>query len=65
MTDVGLLNLALSDLILAVSLPMWASHSQNIVSCKLLTGIYQVSALWALSSQNGISGLFQMTLVYY
>ncbi|XP_016893173.1 C-C chemokine receptor type 2 isoform X3 [Cynoglossus semilaevis] len=42
MTDVGLLNLALSDLILAVSLPMWASHSQNIVSCKLLTGIYQL-----------------------
>ncbi|XP_039972799.1 C-C chemokine receptor type 2 isoform X2 [Xiphias gladius] len=42
MTDVCLLNLALSDLILAVSLPLWAHYSQNLASCKLTTGVYQV-----------------------
>lgn len=42
MTDVCLLNLALSDLILAVSLPLWAYNSQNLALCKLMTGVYQV-----------------------
>ncbi|XP_053183591.1 CX3C chemokine receptor 1 [Scomber japonicus] len=42
MTDVCLLNLAVSDLILASSLPLWAYSTQNIVSCKLMTGIYQL-----------------------
>lgn len=42
MTDVCLLNLALSDLILAASLPLWAYNSQNLVLCKLMTGVYQV-----------------------
>lgn len=41
MTDVCLLNLALSDFILAVSLPLWL-YNDNIVSCKLMTGVYQV-----------------------
>uniref|UniRef100_A0A3Q3NNL4 Si:cabz01093077.1 n=1 Tax=Mastacembelus armatus TaxID=205130 RepID=A0A3Q3NNL4_9TELE len=34
--------LALSDLILAVSLPLWAYSSQNLVSCQLVTGVYQL-----------------------
>lgn len=42
MTDVCLLNLVLSDLIVAVSLPLWTYNSQNLVSCKLMTGVYQV-----------------------
>nr|WKF45158.1 C-C chemokine receptor type 2-like isoform X1 [Epinephelus akaara] len=42
MTDVCLLNLALSDLILAVSLPLWAHNIQNLASCKLMTGVYQL-----------------------
>lgn len=42
MTDVCLLNLALSDLILALSLPLWANNSDNLVSCKVMTGVYQV-----------------------
>lgn len=42
MTDVYLLSLSLSDLIMALSLPLWANRSQNIASCKLMTGIYQL-----------------------
>ncbi|XP_040900373.1 C-C chemokine receptor type 2 [Toxotes jaculatrix] len=42
MTDVCLLNLALSDLILAVSLPLLVHNSQNLTSCKLMTGVYQL-----------------------
>ncbi|XP_032373534.1 C-C chemokine receptor type 2 [Etheostoma spectabile] len=42
MADICLLNLALSDLILAVSLPLWAYNYQNLVSCKLMTGVYQL-----------------------
>ncbi|XP_039660841.1 C-C chemokine receptor type 2 isoform X1 [Perca fluviatilis] len=42
MADICLLNLALSDLILAVSLPLWAYNSQNLASCKLMTGVYQL-----------------------
>ncbi|XP_063736348.1 C-C chemokine receptor type 2 isoform X2 [Eleginops maclovinus] len=41
MTDVCLLNLALSDLILAASMPLLI-NSQNLASCKLLTGVYQL-----------------------
>ncbi|KAI9518697.1 hypothetical protein NQZ68_035088 [Dissostichus eleginoides] len=41
MTDVCLLNLALSDLILAASLPLLVNY-QNLASCKLMTGVYQV-----------------------
>ncbi|KAI3360825.1 hypothetical protein L3Q82_013050, partial [Scortum barcoo] len=42
MTDICLLNLALSDLILAVSLPLWAYNSQNLASCKVITGVYEL-----------------------
>ncbi|XP_034553982.1 C-C chemokine receptor type 8 [Notolabrus celidotus] len=42
MTDVYLLCLSLSDLILALSLPLWAHNSHNTASCKLMTGIYQL-----------------------
>ncbi|XP_053288591.1 C-C chemokine receptor type 4 [Pleuronectes platessa] len=42
MTDVCLLNLALSDLMLAVSLPLWAHDPQNLASCRLMTGVYQL-----------------------
>ncbi|XP_047441416.1 C-C chemokine receptor type 8-like [Mugil cephalus] len=42
MPDVCLLNLALSDLLLVTSLPFWANSSQSVVSCKLITGIYQL-----------------------
>ncbi|XP_022609226.1 C-C chemokine receptor type 2-like isoform X1 [Seriola dumerili] len=42
MTDVCLLNLAVSDLLLAASLPLWAYNHQNLVSCKLMTGVYQL-----------------------
>ncbi|KAM4580114.1 C-C chemokine receptor type 4 [Odontesthes bonariensis] len=42
MTDVCLLNLVLSDLLLTVSLPLWAYSSQNLASCKLITGFYQL-----------------------
>ncbi|XP_060937825.1 C-C chemokine receptor type 4 [Limanda limanda] len=42
MTDVCLLNLALSDLMLAVSLPLWAHEPQNLASCRLMTGVYQL-----------------------
>lgn len=45
MTDVCLLNLALSDSILAVSLPLWVYSSQNTATCKLITGVYQVGFL--------------------
>ncbi|XP_068452471.1 C-C chemokine receptor type 5 [Clinocottus analis] len=42
MTDVCLLNLALSDLILALTLPLWAQRDPNLASCKLMTGGYQL-----------------------
>ncbi|XP_017265400.1 C-C chemokine receptor type 4 [Kryptolebias marmoratus] len=42
MTDVFLFNLVMSDLLLAVSLPIWAYSSENIASCKLITGLYQL-----------------------
>ncbi|KAM3614693.1 uncharacterized protein V6R79_018096 [Siganus canaliculatus] len=42
MTDVGLLNLVLSDLMIAVSLPLWAHNSPNLALCKIMTIIYQV-----------------------
>ncbi|XP_072316633.1 C-C chemokine receptor type 8 [Eucyclogobius newberryi] len=42
MTDVCLLNLASSDLLLAASLPLWATSSQTLVSCKVITGLYQL-----------------------
>ncbi|KAM4567879.1 C-C chemokine receptor type 8 isoform 1-T1 [Fundulus diaphanus] len=42
MTDVFLLNLVLSDLLMAVSLPVWVHSSQNLPSCKLVTGFYQL-----------------------
>ncbi|KAG8010227.1 C-C chemokine receptor type 2 [Nibea albiflora] len=42
MTDICLLNLALSDLILASSLPLWANNFANLVSCKVMTGVYQL-----------------------
>ncbi|XP_071326290.1 C-C chemokine receptor type 2 [Trachinotus anak] len=42
MTDVCLLNLAMSDLILAISLPLWAYNYQSLASCKLMTGVYQL-----------------------
>ncbi|XP_030014234.1 C-C chemokine receptor type 1 [Sphaeramia orbicularis] len=42
MTDVCLLNLALSDLILALSLPLWAYNFPSLESCKVMTGVYQL-----------------------
>ncbi|XP_029928222.1 C-C chemokine receptor type 2 [Myripristis murdjan] len=48
MTDVCLLNLALSDLIMTLTLPLWAYTSQNHlwsngrVPCKMMTGAYQL-----------------------
>lgn len=42
MTDVCLLNLTLSDLLVAVSLPLWAYSSQNLGLCKIKTGVYQL-----------------------
>uniref|UniRef100_A0A8C6WY48 Chemokine (C-C motif) receptor 2 n=1 Tax=Neogobius melanostomus TaxID=47308 RepID=A0A8C6WY48_9GOBI len=42
MTDVCLLNLASSDLIMTVSLPLWASNTQTVISCKVITGVYQL-----------------------
>ncbi|XP_074539369.1 C-C chemokine receptor type 8 [Halichoeres trimaculatus] len=42
MTDVYLLCLSLSDLIMALSVPLWAHNPQNIASCKVMTGIYQL-----------------------
>ncbi|KAM9352891.1 C-C chemokine receptor type 2-like [Symphorus nematophorus] len=42
MTDICLLNLALSDFILTVSLPLWAYDSQSHALCKLMTGVYQL-----------------------
>lgn len=42
MTDVCLLNLALSDLIVAVTLPLWAYKYPNLASCKVMTGVYQL-----------------------
>uniref|UniRef100_H3DP69 Si:cabz01093077.1 n=1 Tax=Tetraodon nigroviridis TaxID=99883 RepID=H3DP69_TETNG len=42
MADVCLLNLALSDLIFAVSLPLWAFNFQILALCKVMTAIYQV-----------------------
>lgn len=45
MTDVSLLNLALSDLVLSASLPLWAINSHDMVTCKLVTGVYQVGVL--------------------
>ncbi|KAM4735272.1 uncharacterized protein FYW61_005825 [Anableps anableps] len=42
MTDVFLLNLVLSDLLMAVSLPVWVHSSQSLPSCKLATGFYQL-----------------------
>lgn len=44
MADVCLLNLALSDLIFAVSLPLWAFNFQSLALCRLMTAIYQVGA---------------------
>lgn len=52
MTDVCLLNLALSDLMMAVSLPLWAHNFQSLASCKLMTGVYQVNGLWVLTVQK-------------
>lgn len=43
MTDVCLLNLAMSDLILAIPLPLLAGNYMNLASCKLMTAVYQVS----------------------
>ncbi|KAM4633833.1 uncharacterized protein ACJ7VT_021629 [Polymixia lowei] len=49
MTDVCLLNLCLSDLILALSLPLWAYNFQSHLGfdshapCKLMTGAYQLA----------------------
>ncbi|KAF6718292.1 C-C chemokine receptor type 4 [Oryzias melastigma] len=42
MTDVLLLNLVMSDLLLAVSLPLWILKSQSVALCKVVTGIYQL-----------------------
>ncbi|KAM9309894.1 C-C chemokine receptor type 3-like isoform 2-T2 [Pholidichthys leucotaenia] len=42
MTDVSLLNLALSDLLVALSLPLWIYSSQNLTSCKVITAAYQL-----------------------
>ncbi|KAL6108916.1 ccr4 [Pungitius sinensis] len=42
MTDVCLLNLALSDLIQATTLPLWGRNDTNLASCKLMTGGYQL-----------------------
>ncbi|KAF7226098.1 C-C chemokine receptor type 4 [Nothobranchius furzeri] len=42
MTDVFLLNLVVSDILLAVSLPAWAYSSENLAACKLITGLYQL-----------------------
>ncbi|CAJ1061765.1 C-C chemokine receptor type 2-like isoform X2 [Xyrichtys novacula] len=42
MTDICLLSLSLSDLILALSLPLWAHNAESLASCKLMTGIYQL-----------------------
>lgn len=42
MTDICLLNLALSDLMLASSLPLWSYDSYNLALCKLMTGVYQL-----------------------
>uniref|UniRef100_A0A3B3ZV69 G-protein coupled receptors family 1 profile domain-containing protein n=1 Tax=Periophthalmus magnuspinnatus TaxID=409849 RepID=A0A3B3ZV69_9GOBI len=41
-TDVCLLNLASSDLIFAASLPLWVTNSQSLISCKVITGVYQL-----------------------
>ncbi|XP_068591739.1 C-C chemokine receptor type 2-like isoform X2 [Cebidichthys violaceus] len=43
MTDVCLLNLVLSDLIMATTLPLWACKYPNLASCKLMTLGYQLS----------------------
>ncbi|XP_041758716.2 C-C chemokine receptor type 4-like [Coregonus clupeaformis] len=47
MTDICLLNLALSDLLLALSLPLWAYNAQGHEfegdsPCKIMAGVYQV-----------------------
>ncbi|KAJ7985628.1 hypothetical protein DPEC_G00354040 [Dallia pectoralis] len=47
MTDICLLNLALSDLLLCLSLPLWAYQAQGHVftgdsPCKIMAGVYQV-----------------------
>ncbi|XP_068180765.1 CX3C chemokine receptor 1 [Antennarius striatus] len=42
MTDMCLLNLALSDLMLAGSLPFWAYNFPNLALCKLIRGVYQM-----------------------
>ncbi|XP_061676508.1 C-C chemokine receptor type 8 [Syngnathoides biaculeatus] len=42
LTDVCLLNLALSDLSLALSLLLWAYNSQSLAACKVATGVYQL-----------------------
>ncbi|XP_034409245.1 C-C chemokine receptor type 4 [Cyclopterus lumpus] len=42
MTDVCLLNLALSDLILAITLPLWAYNYPSVAACRLMTGGYQL-----------------------
>ncbi|XP_028984514.1 C-C chemokine receptor type 2 isoform X2 [Betta splendens] len=42
MTDVCLLNLVVSDFMVAVSLPLWVIDSQNLASCKLIAGVYQL-----------------------
>ncbi|XP_030639108.1 C-C chemokine receptor type 8 [Chanos chanos] len=48
MTDVCLLNLALSDLLMVLSLPLWALNFQDFyfdsdIACKAKSGMYQVS----------------------
>ncbi|XP_010895266.1 C-C chemokine receptor type 4 [Esox lucius] len=47
MTDICLLNLALSDLLLVLSLPLWAYQAQGYEfeghsPCKIMAGVYQV-----------------------
>ncbi|XP_077950220.1 C-C chemokine receptor type 2 isoform X2 [Gasterosteus aculeatus] len=42
MTDVCLLNLAVSDLMQATTLPLWTCNDTNLASCKLMTGGYQL-----------------------
>lgn len=52
MTDIFLLNLSLSDLMIVLSLPLWACNFQNSLlfagnaPCKLMTGIYQVRPIF-------------------
>ncbi|XP_037383694.1 C-C chemokine receptor type 5-like [Talpa occidentalis] len=47
MTDIYLLNLAISDLLFLLTIPFWAYHAENEwvlgnVMCKVLTGLYHI-----------------------